>query len=109
MFSVGILQAPVGGAVRTTKKYQNCTGTVCVNIEAETQPINFPTLLRHTPCYLLEGNIKRNLKGRVPERMVNNSHDHDFVESLNLWGFQKYIYNFDSFFTREPISRAYIK
>ena len=41
-------------------------GTLYVNIEAGTQPINFPTVLRHAPCYLLEGDINRNLKVPVP-------------------------------------------
>ena len=44
------------------------------------------------------------------ERSVNNSHDHVFVESLKLWGFQEYInYLRQFFFVREPIPRAYMK
>ena len=35
------------------------------DFEAPARPINFPILLRHTPCYLLEECIKRNLKDQV--------------------------------------------
>ena len=65
VFPVGILQDPVG-CCEKYQKVPDCTATVCVNIEASTRPINFPTLLRHTLCYLLEEYLKRNSKGWVP-------------------------------------------
>ena len=62
MFHILILQDPVEGAVRSTKKYCIC---MC-DFEASARPINIVLQKGHAPCYLLEVDISRNLKGWVP-------------------------------------------
>ena len=48
------------------------------DFEASARPINFPILVRHTPCYLLEGDIKRIFKGRVANENIQPQ-----IETLN--------------------------
>ena len=45
--------------------WQNCTSDVIGNISASARPINILNQLRNTPCYLLDTDIKRYLKGPV--------------------------------------------
>ena len=62
MFSVGILQDPLEGSVRSTNTCASCT----CNFEASARPINIVLQKGHAPCYVLEVDISRNLTGRVP-------------------------------------------
>ena len=65
MFSVGILQGPGVGCCEKYQKVPITRASCMCDFEASAQSINFPTVLPHALCYLLEGDIKRNLKDRV--------------------------------------------
>ena len=62
VFSVVILQ----GCCEKYQKVPNTRASCMCDFEASARPINFLTLLRHTPCYLLEVGIDANLKCQVP-------------------------------------------
>ena len=64
-FSIGILQSPCR-VLQEVLKVPNTRASCTCNFEASARPINILTQKGHTPCYLLDADIKRNLKGWVP-------------------------------------------
>ena len=70
--------------MRSTKKYKIPVLLVCAILRGSAWPINILTRLRHTPCYLLEVDISRNLKGRVPVENTLTQNRHSTDESHTL-------------------------
>ena len=66
--------------MRSTKKYQIPVLLVCVILRGSARPINILLQKGHTPCYLLEVDTSRNLKGLVAN--VNTSLQRETQRSI---------------------------
>ena len=74
------------------------------NFEASARPINIGLQKGHAPCYLLEVDISRNLKGRVP--VENTSLQRETQRSVPHALARVKREKFEQIFiTNEPISR----
>ena len=84
MFHVLIVQGPVGGGCEKYQKVPNRRASCMCNFEASARPINIVLQKGHTPCYLLEVDISRNLKGPVANENTSSQNRHPTDESHTL-------------------------